>query len=196
MGHLGLTPQSVHVMGGFRVQAKQTETANALLADAKRSRLRVASQSCSRACPTSSRRWSLRGSPSRRSGSGRGDRATARCWSPTTCSGWAPGSRGNSSVATPTCALRSSRRSPPGPGTSEAVPSRQRGDVPHARGPSAPIEGLVAARLMWLGPVPAGVSPGAGEGDMPCPERGPRLEPGPEGGAADAAVREFDHLRR
>ena len=35
MGHLGLTPQSVHVMGGFRVQAKQTETANALLADAK-----------------------------------------------------------------------------------------------------------------------------------------------------------------
>jgi 3-methyl-2-oxobutanoate hydroxymethyltransferase len=35
MGHLGLTPQSVHVMGGFRVQAKQVEAANALLADAK-----------------------------------------------------------------------------------------------------------------------------------------------------------------
>jgi 3-methyl-2-oxobutanoate hydroxymethyltransferase len=36
MGHLGLTPQSVHAMGGFRVQAKQTEAALALVQDAKR----------------------------------------------------------------------------------------------------------------------------------------------------------------
>lgn len=35
MGHLGLTPQSVHVMGGFRVQAKRSEAALALVADAK-----------------------------------------------------------------------------------------------------------------------------------------------------------------
>jgi 3-methyl-2-oxobutanoate hydroxymethyltransferase len=35
MGHLGLTPQSVHAMGGFRVQAKQTEAALQLVADAK-----------------------------------------------------------------------------------------------------------------------------------------------------------------
>jgi 3-methyl-2-oxobutanoate hydroxymethyltransferase len=35
MGHLGLTPQSVHVMGGFRVQAKELEAANALVADAE-----------------------------------------------------------------------------------------------------------------------------------------------------------------
>jgi 3-methyl-2-oxobutanoate hydroxymethyltransferase len=35
MGHLGLTPQSVHVMGGFRVQARQTEAAGALVADAE-----------------------------------------------------------------------------------------------------------------------------------------------------------------
>jgi 3-methyl-2-oxobutanoate hydroxymethyltransferase len=34
MGHLGLTPQSVHVMGGFRVQAKERETADALIANA------------------------------------------------------------------------------------------------------------------------------------------------------------------
>src|SRR3954451_8403278 len=27
MGHLGLTPQSVHAMGGFKVQGKQTEAA-------------------------------------------------------------------------------------------------------------------------------------------------------------------------
>ena len=35
MGHLGLTPQSLHAMGGFRVQAKQSEAALKLVADAK-----------------------------------------------------------------------------------------------------------------------------------------------------------------
>ncbi len=35
MGHLGLTPQSVHAMGGYRVQGKQVEAARELLADAK-----------------------------------------------------------------------------------------------------------------------------------------------------------------
>ena len=35
MGHLGLTPQSLHVMGGFTVQARQAEAARALLADAR-----------------------------------------------------------------------------------------------------------------------------------------------------------------
>ncbi len=35
MGHLGLTPQSVHSMGGYRVQGKALETARELLADAK-----------------------------------------------------------------------------------------------------------------------------------------------------------------
>jgi 3-methyl-2-oxobutanoate hydroxymethyltransferase len=35
MGHLGLTPQSVHAMGGFRVQAKQVEEALALVEEAK-----------------------------------------------------------------------------------------------------------------------------------------------------------------
>jgi 3-methyl-2-oxobutanoate hydroxymethyltransferase len=34
MGHLGLTPQSVHVMGGYRVQGKQPDAAEALIADA------------------------------------------------------------------------------------------------------------------------------------------------------------------
>ena len=36
MGHLGLTPQSVHAMGGFKVQAKETQAALALVQDAKR----------------------------------------------------------------------------------------------------------------------------------------------------------------
>ena len=34
MGHLGLTPQSVHQMGGYRVQAKSQSAADKLLADA------------------------------------------------------------------------------------------------------------------------------------------------------------------
>jgi 3-methyl-2-oxobutanoate hydroxymethyltransferase len=35
MGHIGLTPQSVHVMGGFKVQAKQVDAATALIEDAR-----------------------------------------------------------------------------------------------------------------------------------------------------------------
>ena len=34
MGHVGLTPQSVHAMGGFRVQGKTEEAADGVLADA------------------------------------------------------------------------------------------------------------------------------------------------------------------
>ncbi len=35
IGHLGLTPQSVHIMGGFKVQARQLDAARALVDDAK-----------------------------------------------------------------------------------------------------------------------------------------------------------------
>jgi 3-methyl-2-oxobutanoate hydroxymethyltransferase len=35
MGHLGLTPQSVHAMGGYKVQAKEAGAAEALVIDAK-----------------------------------------------------------------------------------------------------------------------------------------------------------------
>src|SRR5262249_10912849 len=35
MGHLGLTPQSIHVMGGHRVQGKNLDAAYALIEDAK-----------------------------------------------------------------------------------------------------------------------------------------------------------------
>lgn len=34
VGHIGLTPQSVHQLGGFRVQGKNSETAKQLIADA------------------------------------------------------------------------------------------------------------------------------------------------------------------
>ncbi len=42
MGHLGLTPQSVHTMGGYRVQGKGVEAADALGADA----LAIAAAGC------------------------------------------------------------------------------------------------------------------------------------------------------
>ena len=35
MGHLGLTPQSVHAMGGFKVQGRRAEAAQRILADAR-----------------------------------------------------------------------------------------------------------------------------------------------------------------
>lgn len=35
MGHLGLTPQSVNVMGGYRVQGKEAEAAHELISDAR-----------------------------------------------------------------------------------------------------------------------------------------------------------------
>lgn len=35
MGHLGLTPQSIHAMGGFRVQGKSAEAAHELVDEAK-----------------------------------------------------------------------------------------------------------------------------------------------------------------
>ena len=35
MGHVGLTPQSVHAMGGFRVQGKVVEAANEMITDAR-----------------------------------------------------------------------------------------------------------------------------------------------------------------
>lgn len=35
MGHIGLTPQSVHAMGGFKIQGRDSESARRILADAK-----------------------------------------------------------------------------------------------------------------------------------------------------------------
>jgi 3-methyl-2-oxobutanoate hydroxymethyltransferase len=35
MGHIGLTPQSIHAMGGFKVQGKETDAAMQLVSDAK-----------------------------------------------------------------------------------------------------------------------------------------------------------------
>ena len=59
MGHLGLTPQSVHAMGGFKVQGRSSDAALALVRRRQGARpTPAASPSCSRACPTRWPAWS------------------------------------------------------------------------------------------------------------------------------------------
>ena len=50
MGHVGLTPQSVTVLGGFKVQGRTAEGASACSTMRSRSRRPAASRSCSRGC--------------------------------------------------------------------------------------------------------------------------------------------------
>jgi 3-methyl-2-oxobutanoate hydroxymethyltransferase len=51
VGHLGLTPQSVHRMGGYRVQARTAEAVLQLKADAMRSPMPEPAPSCLKAFP-------------------------------------------------------------------------------------------------------------------------------------------------
>ena len=88
MGHIGLTPQSATMLGGFKTQGRTAAKARAARRATRwRSRRPAASRSCSRRC----RRRSRRGSPSalddpddrhRR----RAPTATGRCSCTTTCS--------------------------------------------------------------------------------------------------------------
>ena len=91
MGHLGLTPQSVHKMGGYVVQGREEEQARAIFRDAQaleRGRLLRAGAGGrpdgAGAC-TSPRRCRI---PT--IGIGAGVTATDRCWSATTCSASTP----------------------------------------------------------------------------------------------------------
>ena len=52
MGHLGLTPQSVHLFGGYKVQGRTDEQAVRISCGARSSRRRARSPSCSSACPS------------------------------------------------------------------------------------------------------------------------------------------------
>ena len=89
MGHLGLTPQSVLAMGGFRVQARASMPPGpARRGQGPRGR-RLLRHRASRACPTWWAPPSPRPSTCPPSASGPGRRATARSWSSTTCSAWA-----------------------------------------------------------------------------------------------------------
>ena len=52
MGHIGLTPQSIHALGGFKVQGKELDAAKALADD---TRVRWPMRECSRSCSSASR---------------------------------------------------------------------------------------------------------------------------------------------
>ena len=86
MGHVGLTPQSATMLGGFKTQGKTHEAARKLVADA----LELEAAGCFsivlEAVPAPVAARSRAGSRCRRSGSARASTATARCSSTTTCS--------------------------------------------------------------------------------------------------------------
>lgn len=88
MGHLGLTPQSLHSMGGYKVQGRGREAAQTLLDDARHWNRRGSSPSCWNACPHRWPRWSAAASACPPSVSARARTATARCWSGRTCWAW------------------------------------------------------------------------------------------------------------
>ena len=79
MGHVGLLPQSVHAMGGFRVQGKARATLSACCRTLARWRMPARTQSCSRASPVTSGSASPRPSRFRPSASAQVPRATAKC---------------------------------------------------------------------------------------------------------------------
>ena len=85
MGHLGLTPQSVHQLGGFRPQGKTAAAAKRLLEDA----LLLEEAGCFslvlESVPARLAELVSTNSPSPPSASARASAATVRCWSRTTC---------------------------------------------------------------------------------------------------------------
>ena len=87
MGHIGLTPQSATMLGGFKTQGKTAEAARQLVADAQRPRGRGLHVARARGGPGPRRRADhAASSRSRRSESAPARTATARCSSTTTCS--------------------------------------------------------------------------------------------------------------
>ena len=129
MGHIGLTPQSIHALGGFKVQGKELDAAQALTDDA----IALAEAGCFaivlECVPDAVARMITESVPSRRSGSARPPlrRAGARVARParlrgrrssaarsscarTRSSNATPRTRSSSSA--PTCARARSRRAP------------------------------------------------------------------------------------
>ena len=123
VGHLGLTPQSVHALGGFRVQAREPAAAARLREDAAAPPAPL--RSCSSACPPRSPPRSRRRCPSPPSASARARAAPARCSSCTTCSASATA---RSRRARASCAHSQTPPRPSSPAsTPKAVPRRASG---------------------------------------------------------------------
>ena len=80
MGHVGLTPQSVHRMGGFRVQGRSADERARVLADADAVQDAGAFAVVLEGMPVDLAAEITRSSRSRRSGSAPGRTATVRCW--------------------------------------------------------------------------------------------------------------------
>ena len=100
MGHIGLTPQSVHAMGGFKVQGKQLDAALALVDDAKA----LADAGCFaivlEGVPDAVARMVTEAVACPPSASAPAADATARCWCSTTCSASRTACRPSSCAAT------------------------------------------------------------------------------------------------
>ena len=111
MGHIGLTPQSVHQLGGYKVQGTTADAAVRCSTTREALDEAGASPSCSRSCPRRSPRDHASARRSRRSASAPARTATARCSSSTTCSASSIGPRRTSSSDTRSSPPRSSKRS-------------------------------------------------------------------------------------
>ncbi len=168
MGHVGLTPQSVHAMGGFRVQGATTRRRSAHPRRREGGRRRRRVRGRARGDPDRPRRrTSPPRSTSRRSGSAPARSATARCWSATTCSGLTPISGRSSSSATTRCSSEASprrvdvlrrgaqRRVPDRGALVRAHVARRAGRVPHLKAVGGSGGEVRAQRRMNVAHAPA-----------------------------------------
>jgi hypothetical protein len=152
MGHIGLTPQSVHAMGGFKVQGKDAGAAAASSTTPWPSSTPGRSPSCSRASRRRGPHGHRRRCRCRPSASAPVVTATARCSCSTTCSASRTARRRSSSAL----------RRPQGAGRRRAGRLRRR--RPHGAFPSeAETYHLTADVAMQLGLQPDG-TPAVGEG--------------------------------
>ena len=107
LGHLGLTPQSVHAMGGYKVQGRELETARMLVQEAKELESAGVFAIVLEGIPDLVARASRSKCRCRPSGSVPGHTRMGRCWSTPICSGWGSVTTQSSCAAT--------RTSPNGP---------------------------------------------------------------------------------
>ena len=132
MGHLGLTPQSVHALGGYKVQGRG-EAGQILMQDAKNLQAAGAFAVVLEVVPHDLADAVTRSLAIPPSGSAPEPRRTPRCWCGRTWRASRPAARRSSSSSTPTCAAcwagqcsSGPRRSRPGrtptPTTSTASP--------------------------------------------------------------------------